>query len=332
MHAASSPPARPKFRQNQFGGSVGGPIIKDRTHYFVSYERTQQLTGAAVVQTVPTALQRAGDFSATFSAPGKLIPIYDPATTSTVNGVTTRDPFAGNLVPSARIDSVASKIIAYWPLPNAPGSITGANNYVQNSRPTVDRDIVVARVDHQFNPNNQLMVRYFIANEHDATPGVFPTPQSDSTATKTDQTTHDGLVNWNHTFRPNLLNEVRFSLVRRDYALYSYALNGNFASQFGLTGVSNAGFPIVNVTGIQTLGASPSRYSSPLLDYQFQEAVSWFRGKHALKIGMEARIGIFNDNTDTSSSGQFGFTPSSHRPAQCLRHRQCHGYLPPRPG
>jgi hypothetical protein len=300
--------ARPRFRQHQFGGTFGGPIRKDKTHFFVSYERTQQRLGSTGIQTVPTALQRTGDFSATLNASGKVIPIYDPLTTTTTNGATVRDQFPGNIIPTSRIDSVARGMAAFWPLPNVPGTITGGNNYRQNTIPKVDRDIVVARVDHQFNASNQFMSRFFIANEHDANPGYYPKPEADPSANKTDQTTYDGLANWTHTFRPNLLNEVRFSMVRRDYATYSYGLDGKFASQFGLSGVSDAGFPIVSVTGFQGLGGSPSRYSSPLDDYQFQEAVSWFKGKHALKIGMEARWGIFNDNTDTSSSGNFGFT------------------------
>src|SRR6185437_13523248 len=164
---------------------------------------------------------------------------------------------------------------AYYPQPNRPGSITGANHFVQNSRPTVARDIVVARVDHQFNSSNQLMVRYFIAHEIDDNPGVFDV-QADPTANGTNQTTHDGLANWTHTFRPDLLNEVRFGLNRRDYATYRHGLNENLAGKLGLTGVSDAGFPIVAITGFQGLGGAPSRTSSPLLDYQAQDAVSWF--------------------------------------------------------
>jgi hypothetical protein len=64
---------RPRFRQHQFGGSVGGPIRKDRTHFFVTYERTQQVTGGTTFWTVPTQLQRQGDFSQTFNAQGRPI-------------------------------------------------------------------------------------------------------------------------------------------------------------------------------------------------------------------------------------------------------------------
>src|SRR5207247_1248714 len=89
--------SRAKFRQNQSGGSIGGPIRKDRTHFFATYERTEQVTGATSQQTIPTPRQRQGDFSETLSAPGRLLVIYDPAT---VTGAT-RQPFAGNVIPQA---------------------------------------------------------------------------------------------------------------------------------------------------------------------------------------------------------------------------------------
>src|SRR5262249_38267088 len=135
---------RPKFRQNQFGGSFGGPIRKDKTHFFLTYERTQQVTGATTTQTVPILRQRTGDFSDTRAANGQVIPIYDPATTQG----RTRQPFPGNIIPTNRIDTVSHAIAAYWPEPNRPGTITGANNYSQNTRPSLDRDIVVSRFDH----------------------------------------------------------------------------------------------------------------------------------------------------------------------------------------
>jgi hypothetical protein len=295
--------ARPKFRQHQFGGSAGGPIRKDRTHFFVSYERTQQVTGGTVTQTVPTAAQREGDFSETRDAQGRLVVIYDPATTQG----TLRQPFPGNRIPAARIDPVAHNIASYWPQPNRPGTITGANNFSQNSRPSLDRDIVVARTDHQWNQSNQLMVRYFFAGSRNANPGIYGSAAADPSAATTDQLTHNLLGAWTHTFRSNLLNEFRLGLVRRDYFNQRYGKDQDFAGQLGLRGVSKAGFPIIAITGFQGLGGAPFRFSSPLLDYQIQEAVSWFRGKHALKIGMETRFGIFNDDTDTSSSGSFSF-------------------------
>jgi Carboxypeptidase regulatory-like domain len=297
--------SRAKFRQNQWGGSVGGPIRKDRTHFFVSYERTQQVTGATSIQTLPTLLQRQGDFSQTFSATGALLRIYDPGTTAG----NVRQPFPNNMIPVDRFDAVAKAMLPYWPQPNRPATITGASNFGANTRPSLDRDIVVSRLDHQFNAANQLMVRYFFADGRNRNPGIWGIQGSDPSASKTDQLTHNILGGWTHTFRSNLLSEFRFGLVRRDFFSERNDLNTDYASKLGLKGVSSAAFPIVGITGFQTLSGAPSRYSSPLLDYQVQESISWFRGKHAIKTGIEARFGIFNDDTDTSSSGNFSFGP-----------------------
>jgi hypothetical protein len=295
----------PKFRQHQWGGAVGGPIRKDRTHFFITYERTQQVTGATTIQTLPTPAQRAGDFSQTLSAAGALVRIYDPATTQG----TIRQPFPDNKIPAARFDSVAKAMLAFWPEPNRPAAITGASNFGANTRPSLDRDLIVSRLDHQFNAGNQLMLRYFFADSRNRNPGIWGIQASDPNSAMTDQLTHNILGAWTHTFRSNLLNEFRFGLVRRDFFNQRNELNTDYAAKLGLKGVSGAAFPIVAITGFQTLSSAPSRFSSPLLDYQVQESISWFRGKHAIKTGIEARFGIFNDDTDTSSSGSFNFGP-----------------------
>lgn len=297
--------SRPKFRQHQFGGTLGGPIRKDRTHFFVTYERTQQVTGATAIQTVPTPLQRTGDFSQTRDAQGRVISIFDPASGSGA----ARQPFAGNRIPDNRIDPVARAIAAFWPAPNQAGTATGANNYSQNTRPSLNRHLVIGRFDHQFNTNNQLMVRYFIADTLQLNPGIWPERGPDPSAAQTDQRTQNILGTWTRTLRPSLLNEFRLGLVARDFFNERFGKDGDFASKLGLRGVSKAGFPIIGITGFQGLSGAPYRYSSPLLDYQIQDSVSWFRGKHAVKLGFEARIGIFNDDTDTSSSGSFSFGP-----------------------
>jgi hypothetical protein len=295
--------SRPKLRQHQFGGSFGGPIRKDRTHFFLSYDRTQQVTGGTSFQTLPTPRQRAGDFSQTLNAQGRMILVYDPATTQGA----ARQPFPGNTVPDSRIDPVSRKIAANWPEPNLPGSITGANNFSRNTRPTSEKHLLLARADHQFNSSNQLMVRYFFAIPTASNPGVYNRPELDSSSNG--NYVHNLLGTWTHTFRPSLLNELRFGFVRRDYFNERGGLNQDWPGQLGLRGVAKTAFPIIGVTGFTGLSGAPFRYSTPLLDYQFQDAISWFHGKHAMKIGFETRWGIFNDDTDTSSSGNFAFGP-----------------------
>ena len=104
----------PELRYNVFGGTVGGPIRKDKTFFFFDYEGQRLRTGSTTTLTVPTALQRTGDFSQTFNAAGKLIPIYDPNTTQLVNGAYIRQQFPGNAIPPSALDPVALNVMKYY--------------------------------------------------------------------------------------------------------------------------------------------------------------------------------------------------------------------------
>ncbi len=294
--------SRPKFRQHQFGATVGGPVRKDRTHYFVSYERSYQVSGGTSIQTVPSSLQRQGDFSETRDAQSRVIPIFDPSTTP-------RQPFAANRLPASRIDPVAARIAGFWPDPNRTAAVTGANNFALNTRPQVIADTGIVRLDHQVNYANQVMVRYFINDRRTINPGVYPQPDADASVSLVLQRVQNLLGTWLHTFRPDLVNEFRLGFVRRGFHSQRPGLGKDLAGQLGLRSVSNAAFPIIGITGITGLSGAPFRFSSPLLDYQIQEALSWSRGTHAIKLGFETRLGVFNDDTDTSSSGSFSFIP-----------------------
>lgn len=296
----------PKLRLHQFGGSLGGPVRKNRTHFFASWEQTRQTTGGPSIQTVPTELQKAGDFSRTLNAAGALVVIYDPATTSG----NVRQAFPGNRIPAERIDPVAKAAAAFWPAPNQPGNIAGANNFAANSRPTFDRDIVVARVDHQLRPSDQLMVRYYINNNSSANEGVWGNKDVDPSSSLVEGRTQSILGSYTHLFSPTLIQEVRFGHVRRKNINRSYGLNADYASRIGLKGVSKVGFPRFNITGYSALGPSQNfRLQTPIDDTQAQGATSYYRGKHAFKMGIEFRRGYNRDDTDTSSSGNFSFTP-----------------------
>ncbi|MDX2181375.1 MAG: TonB-dependent receptor [Bryobacteraceae bacterium] len=137
------------FQRNQFGGSFGGPIIRSkRLYFFGTYEGMRQGNPGTNVSTVPTALERAGDFSQTFNANGALSTIYDPATTATVNGVLTRSPFAGNRIPTSRFDSVGSKVVTFYPSPNTPGvQFTNGNNFVATGVTKTVNDRFDVRID-----------------------------------------------------------------------------------------------------------------------------------------------------------------------------------------
>src|SRR5262245_5086685 len=100
------------IRLNQFGGAIGGPIRKDKTHFFGSWEETRQRTSDTVLSTVPTLANRRGDFSDLRDTAGHPILIYDPATTVGQS----RSPFENNQIPVSRIDPVAQSALTYYPL------------------------------------------------------------------------------------------------------------------------------------------------------------------------------------------------------------------------
>jgi hypothetical protein len=294
------------LRLNQFGAAVGGPIRKDKTHYFASWEQTRQTTGGTAIQTLPNPANIAGDFSRVVDSSGRQIPIFDPATT--VNRV--RQPFPGNVIPSNRIDPVARAAAAFYPTPNRTPTVTGANNYGANTRPTFDRDILVARVDHQFRPADQVTVRYYVNDNESTNPGVWRMPEGDPSATNGGNNNSSWLASHTHLFTPQVINDFRVTRLRRFGGTTAAVLGTNLAQKLGLRGVSDQAFPIFNITAYAGLGREPFRRNNrPSDDMQYQNSVSWFRGKHALKFGGEYRRGYFNDDRDLSSSGQFGFTP-----------------------
>src|SRR4029453_3222348 len=125
---------------------------------------TRQLTSETVLSTVPTLRNRAGDFSDLRTNGGVPVIVYDPVT---------RQPFEGNVIPAGRIDPVARAALQYYPLPNRAGTVASANNYVGNSDSTLNRDILLGRVDHQFRMADFLTVRYYINNSATSVTGSY---------------------------------------------------------------------------------------------------------------------------------------------------------------
>lgn len=169
----------PQFGYNLFGGSVGGPVYlprfgeggkavyhgQNRTFFFFNYEGSREGVPRAFVSTVPTLLERQGDFSQTFvrQANGTAAPvvIYDPARTRQVGTAFVRDAFFGNKIPAARINPIAANLINLFPLPNAAGdSITKANNYLLSFKDPVFDNGLVARIDHRFSERHSIFGRF----------------------------------------------------------------------------------------------------------------------------------------------------------------------------
>ena len=200
--AASKPP----ISLNQFGGTFGGPIRRSRTFFFGSWERTRQLTSETVLSTVPTLRNRAGDFSDLRSNVGVPIVVYDPVP---------RQPFTDNVIPADRIDPVARAALGYYPLPNRGGTAAAnANNHVGNSDSTLNRDILVGRVDHQLRMAELLTVRYYINNSGTNVTGSYGNAVADPLADSTDVRVQSLTGAHTHIFTPTVVNELRLRYLR----------------------------------------------------------------------------------------------------------------------
>ena len=302
----------PELRYNVFGGTVGGPIRKNKTFFFFAYQGQRRNTGAVSTLTVPTALQDSGNFSQTFNAAGSVIPVYDPATNTTVNGKATRQVFAGNIIPVSRFDPVAVKALQYYPAPNrAPVNITGANNFVANYVTALTGDFYETKIDHNFNDSNRVTGRYLYNSGNNATSSVYPDPAADPLDFAL-QHENNFYVNWNRIVTPNAVNDMRFSFDRRYYHNEPHGLDQGYAAKLGLSGLADVAFPNFAVSGFSALGnASQERLQQPIDQTEFVDDYSWVRGKHAMKFGFEAHRSLDHEQTLSSPSGSFSFSTLS---------------------
>ena len=284
---------KPDLKQNQFGFTAGGPVVKNRTFFFGSYQgvriRESQLFSTA---RPPVAGERSGDFSASARLP------VDPLT---------GQPFPSNRIPSTRFDPVAAKLIErYVPLPNTP-----EGRWVMLvSRPT-DGDQFLIRGDHNFSSKNTLNVRYFrdessLMSQSGNIAGYSPYRQSLA------------VTNWalqdTHTFSPAVLNELRIGIMRADSLVTM--LERTQLSDFGANypGVITPQLPNINIAGYFNLGSTDSFSEHPNI-YTLGNTVRWFRGKHSISMGGEwERTEMFNRGS-SANQGTFTFDGSVSRNA-----------------
>jgi len=216
----------------------------------------------------------------------------------------------------------------YFPLPNRAGTITNANNFAGSSPNALNRDIIVGRLDHQFRPSDLVTARYYINDANTNNPGIYGNSASDPLADTTNIRVQSILGSYTHIFTPSVTNEFRYSQMRRKFIDSRTVFGENLAAKIGLTGVSSAAFPAFTIPGygvpagtvsgnvtIPGTGAAlgnpsmVSRYQTPIVDQQFLEDVSWYKGKHAFKFGAEYRAGANDEIRDRGSAGAFAISP-----------------------
>lgn len=268
------------LRYNQFGGTVGGPIWKDHTFFFFSYQGTRIRTSDTIVVTVPTAEMKRGIFGATN--------IYDPA--NVVAGA--RVQFVNNTIPAARIDPSGLKLAALYPDPNQPGA---TNNYASNQRQTDDADQIDVRGDHSFNGSNKIFGRFSNSDRGRIKSPIFAAPGNGGAfATQPlNQIPQAWSVAGGYTrvVSSNAVNELRINYTDNQSEQLALA-EKSFYAEFGIKGVPDfpglTGLPTINVTNFTGLGDrtfTPNPKRSKM--FQISDGFSLTKGAHGLKFGGE---------------------------------------------
>lgn len=328
---------RAPFHYNQFGGSVGGPILRNKTFFFFSYEGLRWTQAVTTTGTLPTSAQRAGDFSNTYNAAGQLIPVYNPFSTvpdPSNPGQYIRTQFPGNKIPSSMMDTVASNLLAYIPLPNQAGnSVTGANNFISNASSPINKDDYSIRIDQQLTQKSKLFGRYSISTTHQIRPPVFGTSQNFQVSSpilgpdtlRQMQTTIDDTTVLNPTLVLDLnTSYIRFHLTRRPPGQGFDPTQLGFPSYFSaLAGQTVPCFPTMTIGGLGTAESIGNVGWGGLLGqlcwigilndanqvYHETGNLTKLAGDHTLKIGADFGTGYFTTSRFNNGAGFYTFGP-----------------------
>jgi Carboxypeptidase regulatory-like domain len=307
-------PTGPKaaYKENQYGGTIGGFIIKDKLFWFGDYQGTSINNPAPLISTVPSALARTGNFSSSYYGT-----IYDPNTYNPIT--TTRTPFPGNIIPANRIDPISQAFINLYPMPNLPGDV---NNYEINPGAPYLGNQGDFRGDYDPSQKNQYFFRFSDGEVNSVRPQRFAGLAQGQSGGNVNLGYLGAALGQTHIFSPTVFNEFRlgFSYYGGDQEFPPYGIAFPppaltipgvplEAKTAGLAQFSPTGY-----TGVGMSGYSPTYLSTE--ERQVTDAVSIIRGKHSMVMGFEMRWSEFNifqvpdPNGALSFSGEFTQNPA----------------------
>src|SRR5580704_16941023 len=313
---------QPEYHQNQFGGSMGGPIIHNKVFFFADYEGFRKLQGTTTsVNTVPTVAERGGNFS------GIPQTIYDPASLVAAPGTAsgyTRQPFPGNIIPANRFDPVTARVIQAYPLPSTAAL---ANNQFTNPVLGQNNDTGDGRLDWNVNSGNTVFGRFSKQNTLTNTPSTFgfrtvpglsvPVSLGNSTnyAGRAPMSNYNAVIAYTHVFSSTFLVDMRMGYTRFAMRNVDSTAPTTGPGLGQMLGVPNSnqepeslGFPIFvinNYTGIGGPTAIPTiRYENT-----FNPITNFTKtlGRHTLKWGASLVRRQIIDFQDNSGNGTYTF-------------------------
>ena len=286
-----------KLRWNEFGGTLGGPIKKDKLFFFVDYQGQRFDTPTSTTTTsLLTSAERGGDFSAMLQGPTP-IQLYNPLSVSGGQ----RMPFAGNIIPPNLLDPVAQKIVAdttAYPLPTGSGLL---NNYLEATHTDINGDQGDARVDWSASDKDRIFGRYsqsMITNPSTNNVPIFYNAFNNYPV-------HTGVVDWVRTVSPTIVNDARAGV---NYVFINNGAAGNGLSDFptavGLPGIPSSILPAMTFSGGYASNIGNSDVYQLFADtvIQLEDTLTITHGSHVFHLGFQA----WRDRIDTFYSGNNG--------------------------
>ena len=275
--------AKSNLSWNQYGGTFGGPIKKNKIFYFADYEGFRESYSTPFIVTVPTAAEHAGVFYHT---------VYYP---------NTKTPLPNNTVPPSLYDPIGVKLLALFPAANTPGTVASTgqtiNNYGVQAPGTEHDHKGDGKLDYNINEKNAVSARFSYLHQDIFNNGIFP-GIADGVGNQGGQLNSNSSVGaiWTHVFSPSIVNAARFGFTSTIASFTNASVNGGGAAAFGFQFPSAAidpgsgGLPLINASNYNNLGTRGFRpqYQQPTL-YQFVDSISWVHGKHTIRTGFETR-------------------------------------------
>ncbi len=332
----------PSDKQNDYGGSIGGPLsiphlfsARDKFFGFFSWEQFQQKLGATQTSTVPTALERTGDFTELFNPAAPPAPtgvinpcdgtevypgeIFDPATQRVVGNTICRTAFPGNVIPATRFSAVAKNTLAYIPLPSNTGLF---NNYFFQSTIPLKNTTYTVRADLNPSQRNKFFVSYSTRDNNRTSGGnpVLPYPEDPNTWSQ-DFETHLGRFGWDFFVTPTVLNHLNFGFNRTNSANFAIPiLQGiDYATQLGINNSpTSKNFPQFTFDGrdqYRNLGNPGQNDDNIDNGWRVNDSVSWTKGRNNFKVGFDYRLQQYSPINNPTAATNYARTQTASDPA-----------------
>lgn len=290
------------LRQNQFGGTLGGPIRRNRTFFFGSFEGLRLRQPQSFLETVPTEQERRG--------------VFDPAVYGLIRDPAANAPFPNNVIPQARTDLVTRRLAELWPLPNFGGSGARAN-YIAAPPWKQSRDQVDARVDHNFNESNKVFARVSITDTQNERYPSLPQPARGGQGfewNRFNNPARSAALSYTRIVSPSMVNEARLGFSRLNVIATPFAEKW-YGSEYGIriprpderiTGLPQ--FTFGGRFGYTAIGESQFAPTQKIGEnLQLLENLTWIRSSHTIKAGIDIRWTRADNFSAQNAPGVFNF-------------------------